>query len=211
MESFADLMFTDAVAQVQEARGSRDQYAAPYRRIDIGPDEKLFIETRTSFYLATVNSDGWPYVQHRGGPQGFLKVLDNETLAFADYPGNRQYVSTGNLAEEARVSLFLMDYPRRARLKILGRAEVVAAKDDPFLLEQLSSPGAVTPSHIFKVKLAALDWNCPKYITPRFSEDELDQIIGPQMRAMAARIKELEAALATQDPAAQDPATKDNT
>lgn len=195
MQTFGELMFTQDVRAEQETRGSADHYARPYRELTIGKREQEFIETRTSFYMGTVNSDGWPYVQHRGGPAGFLKVVDDTTLAFADYPGNRQYVSTGNLAGDSRVSLFLMDYPRRARLKILARAEVVEAVDAPELTATLAAPSDRPVEKIFKLTVAALDWNCPKYITPRFDEEEIEAMLGPRMRSMAERIRELEAKL----------------
>ncbi len=196
MHSFADLMFTESVRAEQQSRGSGPQYALPYRVLEIGPDERQFIETRSSFYMATVNTQGWPYVQHRGGPPGFLKVLGRDALAFADYPGNRQFVSTGNLAGDDRVSLFLIDYTRRARLKILARASVTPVADDPDLAAGLIAPDGITPSHIFRLQVEAVDWNCPKYITPRFSEDEIEALLGPKLRAMSARIAELEAELA---------------
>ncbi|WP_136441495.1 pyridoxamine 5'-phosphate oxidase family protein [Pacificoceanicola onchidii] len=196
MQTFGELMFTQDVRDIQEERGSRQHYALGYRRLGLGPDERNFIETRTHFYMATVNSDGWPYVQHRGGPAGFLTVLDEETLAFADYPGNRQYVSTGNLAGDNRVSLFLVDYPRRARLKILAQAEVVAVEDAPELAAKLTAPEKIMPTHVTRLTVTALDWNCPKYITPRFTEADIDQMLGPEMRRMAGRIEELEAELA---------------
>ena len=179
-ETFADLMFTKAVRAEQQARGSAEHYAKPYRQLAIGQDEAAFIQSRTSFYMASVNSDGWPYVQHRGGPAGFLRVVDEATLAFADYPGNRQYVTTGNLAGESRVSLFLMDYPRRARLKILARAEVLAPEAVPDLAQSLAAPEGAPPQSVLRLRVAALDWNCPKYITPRYSEAEISEMLGPE-------------------------------
>ena len=208
MQTFGDLMFTDAVRAEQEARGSASQFALGYRRLGLGPDERQFIESRTSIYMATVNSAGWPYVQHRGGPAGFLKVIDEETLAFADYPGNRQYVSTGNLAGDGRVSLYLGDYPQRARLKILARAEILPAADHPALLAQLVVPKNIEPVKLFRLNVQALDWNCPKYITPRYSEAEIDAMLGPAMRRMADRIEELEAELARRNGASDTQGTQ---
>jgi len=192
-------MFTDAVKAEQERDGTRRQmerrYAAP-RISEIGAEERRFIETRTSAYLASVNSEGWPYVQHRGGPVGFLKVLGPETVAFADYPGNRQYMTIGNLAEATRVSLILMDYPRQARLKILAEAEVISEAET---VAALPAPDGLDAKRAFLLRVAALDWNCPKYIEPRYTEAEIAQIVGPKMHAMAGRIAELEAALAAHE------------
>lgn len=196
MQSFGQIMFTEAVRAEQTRDGSRRQnerMAASVRFPEIGLDEREFIETRTTAYLASVNEDGWPYVQHRGGPAGFLKVLGPDRLAFADYPGNRQYVSLGNLAGDDRVSMILMDYPRRARLKILARAETSTA---PELLAALIAPKGITPTRAIVLRVAALDWNCPKYITGRFAEPEIAALVGPKMQEMADRIAELEAALA---------------
>ncbi|MEM1161224.1 MAG: pyridoxamine 5'-phosphate oxidase family protein [Pseudomonadota bacterium] len=199
---FAELMFTDAVKAQQEARGSREYCEAAYKgrsNDGIGPDEKDFIETRDSFYMSTVNADGWPYVQHRGGPPGFLKVLGPDRIGFADYRGNRQFVSTGNVAGDDRVSLFLMDYARKARMKILGHAEIVEAADDPDLGAKLTLDGAPEPERLMTIRLAAYDWNCPKYITTRLTEPEINQVLGPRFHALKTRIAELEAALAAKE------------
>ena len=139
--------------------------------------------------MATINENGWPYIQHRGGRVGFLRVLDPQTLAFADYRGNRQMLSTGNLAANERVAFFLMDYPRRTRLKILGHARVEDARQHPELVEQLADPDArPIVERLFLIKVVAFDWNCPKYITPRYTAAEIEQIVGP----LKQRIAELE-------------------
>ena len=153
------------------------------------PEEVDFIQARDSFYMATVNADGWPYIQHRGGPPGFLKVLDPHQLAFADYRGNRQMLSTGNLATNDRVALFLMDYPQRTRLKILGHARVEDARQHPELVQQLAEPEARRiAERLFFIKVVAFDWNCPKYITPRYTAAEVEEIVAP----LKQRIAELE-------------------
>jgi len=139
-------------------------------------DERAFIAARDSFYLSTVAANGWPYIQHRGGPPGFLKVLDDTTLGFADYRGNRQYISVGNLASNDRASLFLVDYPHRARLKILAHARIT---EDPAVLQQVATPGGkavVERAVIFE--LVAFDWNCPQHITPRWTAEEIRHASG---------------------------------
>ena len=144
------------------------------------PNEIAFIGERDSFYMASVSETGWPYVQHRGGPPGFLKVIDEVTLAFADYAGNRQYISMGNLDANDRVALILVDYPRRARLKILAHAERLALDADPALLARVTIPGyRARPERLFRLRLAAFDWNCPQHIVPRFTEAEVGRAVQP--------------------------------
>ena len=160
----------------------------------LGEDERGFIATRDSFYMATVSESGWPYIQHRGGRPGFLRVLGPASLAFADYKGNRQMLSTGNLAAQDRVSLFLMDYPQRTRLKILGHARVVDAREHPELVEQLAEPEARRlVERLYLIDVDSFDWNCPKYITPRYTAAEVAEAVAP----LRARIAELEAQLKT--------------
>lgn len=171
----SDIAFTPAVKAAQAQRGSRETYDRVMAQHDwsnaITPDLAAFIAQRDSFYLATASAEGQPYIQHRGGPQGFLHVLDEHRLGFADYAGNRQYISVGNLDENPRAFLFLMDYPNRQRVKIWGRAEVV--EDDPALLERLADPsyGArLERAIVFTVE--AWDVNCPQHIRPRYTADE---------------------------------------
>ena len=194
---FAEIAFTDRVKAMQEVQGSRAGYArfegAEEPFDGLGPAEAAFLAARDSFYLATVSETGWPYVQHRGGPPGFVRVLDERTIGFADFRGNRQYVSVGNLAGDDRVALILVDYPRRRRLKVLGHARAVTAEDDPILLRRLEVEGY--PAKVERgliIAVAAFDWNCPQHITPRFTEAEIVAAIAP----LHARIAELEAALA---------------
>jgi len=175
---YAKTMFSEAARRLQEQHGSRRQYerlAELGQSHDaLGPYEAEFIAARDSGYLATVTPDGWPYVQHRGGPPGFLHVLDERTIAFADFAGNKQYISTGNLETNDRVSLFLMDYPNQARLKIIGHARVVDAGIDPELEAKVAVPGyAAKAERVFLIHVTAFDWNCSQHITPRWSADEI--------------------------------------
>lgn len=158
----------------------------------LGPSEAGFIAARDSFYMATVSETGWPYIQHRGGPQGFVRVLDERTLGFADFRGNRQYVSVGNLAVNDRVSLFFMDYPNRTRLKLLGRARIVEASDGE-ALARLDVPGyRAAIERGFLITVEAFDWNCPQHITPRFDLTNVEQ----SGTGLHQRIAELEVELA---------------
>ena len=177
-QQYGKVMFTEAVQKLQEQNGSRAQYERMALRghIDeeLGPFEKQFISQRDSFYMASVTSDGWPYMQHRGGPAGFLRVIDAKTLAFADYSGNKQYISAGNLALNDRVSLFLMDYPNQARLKIIGHAKLIEPRTDPALNAAVAVPGyPAKVEWIIKIDVVAFDWNCSQHITPRYTREEI--------------------------------------
>jgi predicted pyridoxine 5'-phosphate oxidase superfamily flavin-nucleotide-binding protein len=192
--SASDVAFSPSVKAVQMRRGSRAGYARMEERGGwsdrITPELAAFIAARDSFYLGTASADGQPYIQHRGGPKGFLRVLDDRTLGIADYRGNRQYITTGNLAENDRAFLFLMDYANRRRVKIWGRARVV--EDDPALLERLMPEGAAgRPEQAILITLEAWDVNCPQHITRRFDEAEVEQLVAP----LRQRIAELEARL----------------
>lgn len=189
---FAEIAFTSEVKRVQEEQGSRASYAKMEAREDshhvLGEVEAAFIGARDSFYMATVSETGWPYVQHRGGPAGFVKVLSEKTLGFADFRGNRQYISVGNLKSDDRVSLFFMDYSSKTRLKLLGRARQITL-DDTATLEQLALPdyrARVERGLIIEVE--AFDWNCPQHITSRYTSGEVDRLMLPLLQ----RIKELE-------------------
>jgi hypothetical protein len=194
---FANLAFTPAVQALQERGGSRSHYArhaaSGVERDPLGEGEAAFIADRDSFYMATVSETGWPYVQHRGGPKGFLKVLDEHRIAFADFRGNVQYVSVGNLSGNDKVALMLMDYANKTRLKVLGHARIVEAADDPQLIESLRAPGyRARIERAVVIDVEGFDWNCPQHITARYSEAELAPVIAP----LQARIRELEAQLA---------------
>lgn len=195
---FLDIAVTPSVRAAQRDMGVSHLWEdfKGHRAFDrFTPDEAAFIAERDSFYMATVSETGWPYVQHRGGAPGFVKVLDEKTIAFADYRGNRQYISLGNVRADDRVSLIMMDYPRRARLKIYGHIEVVPVDADPALAERvIDRRSKAQPERIFKVGLEAFDWNCPQHITPRFTEREIAQAVHP-LRERLAELEEENAAL----------------
>jgi uncharacterized protein len=191
---FADIAFTASVREQQARLGT----AARNERLQSlgGPNDRLgaaeaeFIAARDSFYIASVSESGWPYVQHRGGPAGFLRVLDDKTLGFADFRGNAQYVSTGNVQHDNRVSLILLDYPTKQRLKLLGRAKMVDEDADPALVARLENPDyRARVERAFIISVEAFDWNCPQHITPRFTPAEFEPLVEP----LRLRIRELEA------------------
>ena len=190
----SDVAFSPSVKAVQRRRGSRDAYARMEQKGGwsdrITPELAAFIAERDSFYLGTAGADGQPYIQHRGGPKGFLRVLDDRTLGLADYRGNRQYITTGNLAENDRAFLFLMDYANRRRVKIWARARVV--EDDQALLQRLMpSDAKARPEQAILLTLEAWDVNCPQHITRRLAEDDVERLLTP----LRQRIAELEARL----------------
>ena len=185
----SDIAFTDAVKARQAQLGSRDAYAKQIAGRDwqdrVTPDLAAFLAQRDSFYLATVSSDGHPYIQHRGGPRGFLKVLDERTLAFADFAGNRQYISMGNLDGNDRVHLFLMDYANRQRIKLWGRAKVV--EDDPKLLQRLAEPRyRGRPERAFVIAIEAWDINCPQHIPELHAEQTIRTVTAKLTQRIAA-------------------------
>lgn len=173
---YARTMFSDAAKKLQERAGSREAYERMARsgRFEggLGEFEKEFIAARDSFYMATVTPDGWPYIQHRGGPAGFLHVVDERTLAFADYSGNKQYISAGNLAVNDRVSLFLMDYPNQARLKVIGHARVLERGADSEIEKRLRKERGARVEGVVVIDVVGYDWNCSQHITPRYTKDE---------------------------------------
>lgn len=179
---FAVIAYTASVRASQRRYGGRDlgeDVPDESRPVELGPREQEFIAARDSFYLATVSESGWPHVQHRGGPAGFLQVLDPTTLAFADMSGNRQYVSVGNLGANDRAALILMDYPNRRRLKILGHVELFdTATVNPELLEKMKCPEGKV-ERIMLIQIAAFDWNCSRHITPRYTESEWQSRCSP--------------------------------
>ncbi|GLP99239.1 phosphatase [Methylophaga thalassica] len=180
--AFTKIAFTDHVKQVQSDMGSR----ALYQTLEHGVTDEVFIDARVkqfieqqdSFYIATTNEDGWPYIQHRGGPKGFLKVLNETQIGFADFAGNRQYLTVGNILGNNKVCLFLMNYAEKRRLKLWGRAELVQEQDNASLVEQLEVAEFRAPvERGIVITLQAMDWNCPKYITPRYTQDEIAQFL----------------------------------
>lgn len=185
MSRYLDIATTPSVAAAQDKYGSAEQWARIAARggVDettrgqrLGPAEAGFIGERDGFYLASVSETGWPYVQYRGGPAGFLTVLEPALLGFGDFRGNRQYITTGNVTANDRVSLFLMDYAHRQRLKILGRIRIIDAADDPSLAERLTMPDySARVERLVLIGVEAFDWNCPQHITPRFTLAELQR------------------------------------
>jgi predicted pyridoxine 5'-phosphate oxidase superfamily flavin-nucleotide-binding protein len=189
-DRFKEIMLTPSVLAAQEHYYGRRAGIAPAPEHDPLTDEECeFIAARDSFYLATVTESGWPYVQHRGGKPGFLRVLGSNKLAFADYKGNRQMLSTGNLAVNDRVALFLMDYPRRERLKILGHAQVEDVRIHPELVAQVADEeDRAIVERVFIIEVVSFDWNCSQYITPRYTAEEVEEITAPLKQRIAERV-----------------------
>jgi predicted pyridoxine 5'-phosphate oxidase superfamily flavin-nucleotide-binding protein len=200
---FAEIAFTPSVLAVQKRMGSSKYYDKTLRgesyNQELGPDETAFIRLRDTFYMASVSETGWPYVQHRGGPPGFIKVLDATTLGFADYRGNRQYISVGNVSKDDRVAIIFIDYPNRTRLKLLGHARIVDAGESE-LLAALDMPAyQARVERGFLIKVAAYDWNCPQHITPRFTQAEIEAVMGNLKQRIADIEAELQECRSTRD------------
>jgi len=205
-KNFATLAFTDAVKAIQEKAGSRTSYARMERDsyVDgLTENEIDFIEQRDSFYMSSIGENGFPYIQHRGGPKGFIKVLDAKRIGFIDFRGNMQYISVGNVATNNKVALIMVDYPARARLKILTKAEVVELKDDPALYNLLDlSDYKFKPERMIVLHIEAYDWNCPQHITPRYTVDDIEAafagqrnqifILQAEVKALKNKLKEQE-------------------
>ena len=203
---FAEIAFTPLVKQEQLQHGSRHLYERVEHSPDpgdrLGPDEQAFIQARDGFYMASVTETGWPYIQFRGGAAGFLRVVDDQTLGFADLRGNRQYISTANLKHDDRVALFFMDYATQTRLKILGRARILEGDAEAdALIEQLRMPEEKTPpERAVLIHVEGFDWNCPQHIVPRYTEAELTKILEPirlRLEALEAENKRLREAAAS--------------
>jgi len=197
-KNFAALAFTDAIKKLQKKHGSRDSYERmeKFKVVDgLTQSEMLFIVNRDSFYLASIGENKFPYLQHRGGPKGFLKVLDSKRLGFIDFTGNKQYVSVGNVATNNNVSLIMIDYPTRTRLKIYAKAEVVELKDDQKLFDTLNLEDyKFKPERMIVFNIEAYDWNCPQHIVQRFTALEIQEAFIPQQEyitALEEEIKEL--------------------
>jgi len=192
MANPSDVAFSPTVKSVQERKGSRQAYAEMQMRRDITPDLIGFLAERDSFYLATVSADGQPYIQHRGGPKGFLRVLDARTLGWADYRGNRQYISIGNLADNAKAFIFLMDYANRRRIKIWGKARVV--EGDAALIDQLMPQDyRARPEQAFLFSLTAWDINCPQHIPQKFAAEDVAEALAARDQKIQALEQELAA------------------
>ena len=178
---FAEIAFTDAVKDIQQSQGSRKAYEKMEVRSDsnhiLSETESSFIAERDSFYMSSISETGWPYLQHRGGPAGFMKVLDPRTLGFADFSGNRQYVSTGNFANNNRVALFFMDYLNKRRLKLLGRVQVIGTEESATLDKLTPVDYSARIERSFLIKVEAFDWNCPQHITPRYTQSQVEELI----------------------------------
>ena len=204
---YLDIAATPSVRAAQAANGSRelwDSFGKSRPSHAFTPDEADFITARDSFYLATISETGWPYVQHRGGPPGFLKVLDERTLGFADFRGNRQYISLGNAAVNDRAALFLMDYPNRARLKIYARIAAHDLAAEPDLAAKLALPCyRARPERALLLHLEAFDWNCSQHIAQRFTEAEVSAAVAPRQARRAGLKAENEALRARLGEAAQ--------
>jgi predicted pyridoxine 5'-phosphate oxidase superfamily flavin-nucleotide-binding protein len=192
---FQELAFTPLVKKHQQEHGSKSQYERFAERAalgnTLGPDEQAFIALRDSFYMASVSETGWPYVQHRGGPKGFVRILNPALIGFADLRGNKQYISLGNLEHDARVALFFMDYPNQTRLKILGRVEVHEHDSKaPALIESFRPANkSDIIERVILIHVEAFDWNCPQHITPRYTLEELEDVLAP----IREKINKLEA------------------
>jgi len=190
---FAKIAFTNSVKEMQSLMGSRKSYA----RIEAGPEtnktltenEALFLGERDSFYLASTSETGWPYLQHRGGPKGFLRILSNQEIGFADFSGNRQYISVGNFRKNPRVALIFVDYPNQARLKIIGEARIIEAGTEDSQLSKLTPEnyGAKVERGVI-IHIEGYDWNCPQHITPRWTAEEIQKAVSP----LKQKIGELE-------------------
>ena len=194
---FGSLVFTPVVKALQERYGSWRSYAkreeSRFSQDGFGPDEEGFLAECDSFYMASIGATGWPYVQHRGGPKGFLKVLDGLTVGFADFRGNKQYISAGNLTTNDKVALILVDYPRQARLKILGHVEIFEGADAKEWIEKLHDPGDATPiERVFIIHVDAFDWNCQQHITRRFTEEQIRNVLAPFEKRMEELVVENE-------------------
>ena len=212
-KSFGALVFTPAVKALQERYGSRRQYARLEQlgemRGGLGPDEKEYLGERDTLYMASLGESGWPYVQHRGGPKGFLKVIDDTTLAFADFRGNKQYISTGNLLTDNRVALIVVDYPRQLRLKLLGRVEIFEGEKAKDWLPKVRDPDyrAVT-ERVYVIRIEAFDWNCQQHIIPRYTEEEIRDVLEPvekEMRELQQANEEFRKRLAKSGGQAKEP------
>jgi uncharacterized protein len=201
---FGSLVFTPVVKALQERYGSRRSYVkrqeSHFSQDALGPDEEGFLAECDSFYMASIGETGWPYVQHRGGPKGFLKVLDGHTIGFADFRGNKQYISTGNLTTNERVALILVDYPRQARLKILGSVQIFEGADAAEWIEKLRDSDNSTPiERVFIIHVDAFDWNCQQHITRRFTEEQIRNVLAPfekRMEELAAENEKLRTQIA---------------
>ena len=193
--NFAEIAFSDAAKELQEKYGSRNSYSRMEKFSEVNGltnGEFSFIENQNSFYLSSIGSNGFPYIQHRGGPKGFLKVLDSKRVGFIDFTGNKQYVSVGNIATNSKVSLIMVDYPRKSRLKIYAKAEVIQLEEQPELYELLDLDDyKFRPERMLVLHIEAYDWNCPQHITPRYTVDDVETALIPQQKHIAKLEQEI--------------------
>lgn len=204
-KNYASLAFTTAVKEMQEKLGSRAGYARLEKSTYVDgltENETDYISKRDSFYMATISENGYPYIQHRGGPKGFVKVLDPKRLGIIDFKGNSQYISVGNIATHSNVALIMVDYPARARLKIFAKASIIELKEDPALYDLLHPEGyKFRPERMMIFTVEAYDWNCPQHITPRYTVEDIEEIYASQLEyigKLEAEIKTLKAAIKEQ-------------
>ena len=185
-KNFASLAFTDAVKALQEKNGSRSSYAGMEQQTladGLTENEIDFISLRDSFYMASIGKNGFPYIQHRGGPKGFVKILDKKRIGFIDFKGNMQYISAGNIITNKNVSLIMVDYPARARLKIYAKAEMLELNDNPALYDALYlNEYNFRPDRMMVLHIEAYDWNCPQHITPRYTVEEIEAAFTAQQK-----------------------------
>jgi predicted pyridoxine 5'-phosphate oxidase superfamily flavin-nucleotide-binding protein len=201
-KNFAEIAFTTAVKEMQEKLGSRSSYARMEKDTYVDglrKNEIDFIAQRDSFYMASIGENNYPYIQHRGGPKGFLKVLDAKRLGYIDFKGNMQYISVGNIATNNNVALIMVDYPARARLKIFAKAEIADLKENPELFKSLDlEEYKFRPERMMVFNVEAFDWNCPQHITPRYTIEEIEEVFAPQrnyITKLESEIKTLKARL----------------
>ncbi|MFT6333784.1 MAG: putative pyridoxine 5'-phosphate oxidase superfamily flavin-nucleotide-binding protein [Saprospiraceae bacterium] len=196
-KNFAEIAFTETIKQLQERHGSRKSYERmeKFNVVDgLTINEVNFIQDRDSFYIASIGVKEFPYIQHRGGPKGFLKVLDSKRLGFIDFVGNRQYVSVGNIVTNNNVSLIVIDYPSKSRLKVFARAEVVEIKDNTELYDLLDlGDYKFRPERMIIFNIEAYDWNCPQHITPRYTVDEIEKAFLPKQEYITSLEEEIKA------------------
>jgi predicted pyridoxine 5'-phosphate oxidase superfamily flavin-nucleotide-binding protein len=198
MGRFARIAFTPSVLEMQEHMGSRKAYRraleGPATADALGDDERAFLAEQDHFFLASVSETGWPYVQHRGGPEGFVRVLDAHRLAFADYRGNRQYLSVGNVARDDRVALIFVDYAAQARMKVLAHARPITKDDDPATFARVVDGREPTKvERVMVLEVEGIDWNCPQHIVPRYTEEEVREGARPLLARIEALEEELRA------------------
>jgi predicted pyridoxine 5'-phosphate oxidase superfamily flavin-nucleotide-binding protein len=197
--NYGQLAFTDAIKKMQEEAGSRSAYDRMEKMsvVDGLTDNEIkFIEERDSFYMASFGENEYPYVQHRGGPAGFIKVIDNKTIGIVDFSGNRQYISTGNISKNEKVALIMVSYPQRARLKLYANAKIVGLEENNVLYALLEPKEyKFRPERMMVFEIQAYDWNCPQHITPRYTAEEIEQVLLPQKKYISDlenKVKELE-------------------